>query len=170
MSKREREDAKRDWALEEEVREWREARISELEKQGEVSDAQLEELGLTASPMSPAMKFIVDRLNRLSFDDPLFDSKWQQVIVDLIASNVPLDPLIRRLITGEQHRLYFPSAKRESLTQRRNEVAMIKDWQAELISRGLMAKEADAEIAKKLGIKVTALHKKLQLRIRRTKT
>jgi hypothetical protein len=169
-SKREREDVRRDWALEKEDRAWREAQIAELEKQGEVSDAQLEELGLVASRMSPAMKFIADRLQELSFDDPLFDSKWQQVIVDLMASGVPLDPLIRRLIAGDQQRLYYPDAERDSLAKRRNEVAFIKDiWKAELL-RGMMAKEADAEIAKELGIKVGALHKKLQLRVRRTKT
>ena len=170
MSKREREDAKRERLLEEQDRAWREAQIAELEKQGEVSNAQLGELGLVASRMSPAMKFIADRLQELSFDDPLFDSKWQQVIVDLITSDVPLDPLIRRLIADELHRLYFPDAKRDSLARRRIKVATRKDWQALLINRGLMAKEADAEIAKELGITMDALHKELQLRIRRTKT
>ena len=151
-TKRERDEARRRVEQEQEWREHIEAQIAELEKQpGGVSDAQLEELGLTVQPIPPATKFFMERLKGVSPDDPEFDSKWKQAIVDLVESDVPLDRHTRSKIAAELRRLYFPDAKRDRDAKRQNQIAMIEDRKRHLLSCGMTVKEAEHLIVKEMG-------------------
>jgi hypothetical protein len=131
-------------------REELEAHIAELKQLG-VSDVQPEELGLVPAPISPAMDFIQKRLNEVSPDDPEFDSKWKQVIVDLVESDVPLDRHTRSKIAAELRRLYFPDAKRDRRAKRQLESAMIEDRMRHLLSCGMTVKEAEHLIVEEMG-------------------
>jgi integrase len=169
MSKREREEAQRKWRREQEEREWREAEIVRLEQLG-LSHAQVrEELGLVEIPLPPATEFICARLKGASSDDPLFDSKWKQAVVDLAASDVPLDSYNRRLIAGELRRLYFPNAARDRREKRRFDAAVIEATINSYLSIGMSVKDAEQKIVETLGpthgiANVAALRKRLQLR------
>jgi hypothetical protein len=137
-TKRERDKARRQFEQEQEDRKDIAAQIAELEQQpGGVSDAQLEKLfGLVVLPLPPATEFMRKRLNAVSPDDPQFDSKWKQAIVDLVASKVPLDRHTRLKIAGELRGLYFPDAKRDRHAKRQFEVAVIEDRKRHLLSCG----------------------------------
>jgi hypothetical protein len=158
MLKQERVEAPRQFLKEQKDRAHIEAQIAELEKQPGVSDAQLEELGLTVWPLSPAMEFMRKRLNEVSPDD--FDSGWKQAIVDLVESDIPLDRHTRSKIAAELRRLYFPNSVRDRREKRQLESAMIEDQKRYLLSTGMTAAEADQIIAKERGIKVAALRKR----------
>jgi hypothetical protein len=167
MSKQERVEARRRSLQEQEHRNYIEAQLAELEKQpGGAGGAELEKLGLTVAPISPATAFIMERLKGVSLEDPLFDSKYKQAIVDLVASDVPLHPRTRALLAGDLYRLYFPNSARDRRAKRQLESAMIEDQKQYLLSTGMTAAEAVQMIAKERGIKPAALHK----RVNRTKT
>jgi hypothetical protein len=161
MSKQERVEARRQFQEEREHRKRLEAQIAELEKLR--VDVQPEEtLGLTVAPMSPALDFIRRRLNKVPPDDPQSDAKWQQAVIDLVASNIPLDPRTRSLLAGELSRLYFPNAERDRRARRRIESAAIEDLKRELLRRGMTAAEVEREVAQTFGISVPALRKRTQ--------
>src|SRR5207253_2608507 len=105
ISKQQRSEARRQWLLEKKDREWREAKLAELAKQGEVTDAQLEELGLVRLQLQPTTEFMRERLRGISPDDPQLQSKYKQATIDLVASDIPLDPSFRRLLAGDLCRL-----------------------------------------------------------------
>jgi hypothetical protein len=165
-SKQERDAARRQWQSEKKRRERLEAFIAKL------SDADREELGaeldeLGAWTIPPATRFMKERLNAIPHDDPQFRSNWQRVLIDLVASDIPLDASYRRLIAAELHRLYFPNAERDRRERHQLEAAIIADLKRQLLSRGMTAADAESEIVssigKKLGlVKVVALRKRVQ--------
>jgi hypothetical protein len=96
-----------------------------------------------------------------------FDHMFRQALVNLVASNIPLDHHIRSHIAGELRRLYFPEAERakhDRQAKRRDEAVMIEIIKRTLESSGLMVKEIEAEIARAVGISVAALRKRMQRR------
>jgi hypothetical protein len=122
-----------------------------------------EELGLTVVALSPALEFVRKRLNKVPHDDPQFNTKWKKAIVDLVASNVPLDPRTRSLLAGELRRLYFPNDERDKRAKRRTELVSIELYKQHLLSLGMTAAEADREIAASHGFRtVGALRKHMQ--------
>jgi hypothetical protein len=132
-----------------------------------VSHAQLEDLGLMVAPTSPATDFIRQRLQGVSPDDPQIDSKSYHAIIDLVASDVPLDPRTRSLLAGDLRSLYFPDAERDRSVKRRAEIAMIESLKHLLLRRGMLTKEAEhaiiQTIGKALGItSVATLRKRIQ--------
>ena len=139
---------RRRFQQEQKHREHIEAQIAELEKlPGGVSDAQLEKLGLL--PWSPAVEFLVKRLDGVSLDE--LDSKFKQALIDLIASDVPLDQKTRSLIAAELRRLYFPDAKRDRHAKRQSEIKVIENRKRQLLDRGMTMKEAEDLIVKEMG-------------------
>jgi hypothetical protein len=129
-----------------------------------IADAQLEELGLTPVSLSPAMEFIKSRLNKVPHDDPQFDTKWKQAIIDLVASDVPLDPRTRLALAGELRRLYFPNAARDKRRKGQMSFLNIEWYKQHLRDCGLTAAEADREIAASLGFKTVGALRKHMLR------
>jgi hypothetical protein len=95
-------------------------------------------------------------------DDPQYKKKWQQATIDLVASDVPLDPLMRHLIAGELRGLYFPNVERDRRERRRLEIATIESQKQLLRGRGMTAKEIEQAIAESFGISVDGLRKKIQ--------
>jgi hypothetical protein len=172
VPKKARDEARRRWQLQEEEREGREAEIARLGKSGQLGTMTNEEiedhLGVwIAPPPPPAMRFIMDRLKGRPPGSTGFDDKDKQMIVDLVASDVPLDRRTRSLVAGELRRLYFPNKGREGLAKQRLEAAMIEDMTHLLQSRGMTKTEAQREIVKSIGrsigVKnVEALQKRLQ--------
>jgi hypothetical protein len=167
-TKRERDEARRRVEQEQEHRKSIEAPLAELEKQpGGASEAQLRALGLVELPLPPATEFIRKRLNEASPDDPQFNSKWKQAIVDLVASDVPLDRHTRSKIAGELRRLYFSDGKRDRHAKRQTELAAIEDYMRYLISCGMTMKEAEHPVVEEMGqalgiATVAALRKRRQ--------
>jgi hypothetical protein len=86
----------------------------------------------------------------------------KQSTIDLIKSDVPLDPRTRQLIAANLQRLLFPNTARDRREQRQREIEDIEDLRRRLENQGMMAKEIEVEIAKALGISVAALRKKMQ--------
>jgi hypothetical protein len=168
LSKQERDKFRRFAVRQQSERALIEAEIAKLEKSGEeINEAQLEDLGLYVSPLSPAMQFIVDRLKGVTPRE--FDTKAKLAMVALVKSKVPLDPQTRRLIAGDLYGLYFPNPARDRRAKQQNENAVIENMRRELLSRGMTAAEVEREIVKALGIKsVAALRKRMQRRNRRT--
>jgi hypothetical protein len=163
-SKQKRDKLRNEWRQHQKMRALIEGEIAKLEKHGDVSDAQLEDLGLwIPPPPPPAMQFMIDRLSDVSLDDPELDSKWKLGIIDLVKSDIPLDPRSRSLLAGDLQRLYFPNAERNRREQQRMEAAMIDCFEEELLSRGMTTAKAREEIVKALGISsVDALRKRMQ--------
>jgi hypothetical protein len=159
LSKTEQEEARRYWLEKQQHRRWLE---SEIAKRGQLTEADLDELGLTIPDNPPAWKFITDCLAKVRPDDPQFNKKWQQAVIDLVASDVPLDPIMRHLIAGELRRLYFPNAERDRRERRRLEIAAIESQKQLLQGRGMTAKEVEQAIAENFGISVDGLRKKIQ--------
>jgi hypothetical protein len=169
MSKQGRVEARRRFLQEQKERKDLEAHITKLEELGELEKqpgdggVSLEALGLVEIPFSPATKFFMERLHKVSPDDTQFDSKWKLAVIDLVDSGVPLDRHTRSKIAGELRRLYFPNSERDKRAKLRNELAMIEDQKHYLLNRGMTAAEAEREIAASLGFKtVGALQKHIQ--------
>jgi hypothetical protein len=169
MSKQERVEARRRFLQEQEERKHLEAHIAKLEELGELEKqpgdggVSLEALGLVELPLSPATEFIRKRLNEVPHDDPQFDDKWKLAIIDLVASDIPLDRHTRSLLAGELRRLYFPNAARDKRAERQMEIANIELYKQHLRSCGMTVAEAEREIAASFGFKsVAALRKRLQ--------
>jgi hypothetical protein len=168
-SKQERDKLRDEWQQRQKERERFEAHIAEIEELielGVVTDAQLEDHRLFPEfffpKLSPAMQFLSDRLSGVSSDDD-YDNKWKQAIVDLVKSDIPLDPRSRSLLAGDLHRLYFPNDERDRRDKQRMEAAWIEELMETALSRGMTTAEAREEIAKALGINsVEALRKRVQ--------
>ncbi len=167
MSKREREEAKRQL----------EAEHLKQAFGGKVSAEQLDELGLKLmEPISPAMEFCVQQLKGVSPDDPQYETKSNQAIIDLVASDVPLDPLTRSRLAGELRRLYFPNEVRDRRKKQRWQNAMIEDVKHHLLSCGVCKRAWEAEdkiietIGQAFGIKSVEAWRQRIKRARRTKT
>jgi hypothetical protein len=159
-TKREREERQRQYRLEQKFRLRTEADIARRVKLGQSTEQIAEELNLWIPPEDPAAEFLRKRLNDVRPDE--FDRKWRQAVVDLVA-NVPLnDPVMRRLVAGELQRLYFP---KESDKKRKQHAQL---WAARRLqdhlqnAAGMSATEAEAEVAKILGISVDVLRKRRQ--------
>lgn len=173
-SKRERDELRDNWRQHQKRRKLFEAHlaeIAELVKRGVVTDADLRNPRLFPElwipPPPPAMKFINDRLQEVPHDDPEFDSKWKLAIVDLVKSDIPLDPRSRSLLAGELRRLYFPNAERDHREHQRMEAAVIDDLEEELLSRGMTVAQAREAVVQTLGKalrinNVDALRKRMQ--------
>jgi hypothetical protein len=160
LLKREREEAQRQYRLHQKHRQWMEAEIARREELGQSTEQIAAELDLWIPPEDPAVEFLRKRLNEIRADDPLFDRKWQQAVVDLVASDVPLDPVSRRLIAGELQRFYFP---KESDNQRKQRIELLyaRRLQDHLQTvAGMSATDAEAEVAESLGISVDALRRR----------
>jgi hypothetical protein len=165
ISKQDRLAARRRWLQEQEARRRLEAKIAELEKRGEITDAELEDLGLRVAPISPATKFMMERLNKISPNDPEFTSKSNLAIVDLVASNVPLDSRTRSLIAGTLHNLFFPNAPRDRRQKKLLEAEIVEGMKRQLLRQGMTVTEAERLIVKNkmFGIAgVSALRKRIQ--------
>jgi hypothetical protein len=154
MSKQERLAAQCRWLREQKHRKRLEAEIAKLEKQGEVSDKQLEELGLWAAPLSPAKEFIAMRLMEAS-PDADYPSTVHRALADLVDSDIPLDRRIRARIAGELRRLYLPDQQRKQSDRsdrRQAEIALMKEMKRLFESRGMAPGEAKDAAAEALGI------------------
>jgi hypothetical protein len=161
-TKRERAEAKKQWLLQQKERAWIEAEIAKLEKQGDVTEAQLEELGLWLAPRGPPdLEFFMKRLNQLQPDDPQFDSKWQLALIDTVR-NIPLRSRMRSLVADELHRRSFPNPERERREKRQIEVHMLECEKQALLRRGKTSGQAEKAVAEAHHITVAALRKKIQ--------
>lgn len=154
MSKQEREEVRRQWRLHEKERKWREAEIAKLEKRGgEISGAELDDLGLWAPRRSPAMEFITRRLKGVSLGD--FDNAVHQAFGDLIASDIPLDRHMRALIASEWRRCHLPDQQRklhDSRSKLQAEITTIKELKRHLVEdRGIPPGKADGMVVDDLG-------------------
>ena len=175
LSKAERKEAKR-WAqAKQQDRKWREAEIAKLEKSGEeITDAQLEELGLYRIPGPPDQEFLNERLRGARPED--FLRKALQALADLVASDVPLGPLTRQFAASELRRLSLPDSQRNRCDRDAKLAAGVKaadGLKHVLLADGMTPGEADAAVVdclgKALGISnVESLNKKRQ-RARRRK-
>jgi hypothetical protein len=166
MSQQELDEARCRFRQKQKKRKDLEAQLAELEKQlGGVSDAQLEKLfpELVMLPTSSATEFIRERLNKVPHDDPQRDSKWKLAIIDLVASDVPLDPGTRSKIAAELRRLYFPNSGHKR-AKRQAEFVNIEHYKQHLRDCGLTAAAADREIAASLGFKTVGALRKHVLR------
>jgi hypothetical protein len=159
LSKTEQKEAQRYWR---EKQQHRRRVESEIAKRGQLTEADFDELGLIVPAEPPAWRFIVERLKKVRPDDPQYKKKWQQATIDLVASDVPLDPLMRHLIAGELRGLYFPNVERDRRERRRLEIATIESQKQLLRGRGMTAKEIEQAIAESFGISVDGLRKKIQ--------
>jgi hypothetical protein len=162
LSKREREEWQRQHRLEQEQRRWIEAEIARRKKLGQSAEQINDELDLWMSQEDSAAEFLRKRFSGVRPDDPLFDRKWKQAVVDLVVSDMPLDPLTRRLIAGELQRLYFPKES-DKKSKQQNQLWAARLFQNHLQNAaGMSATEAEAEVAKILGISVDALRQRRQ--------
>jgi hypothetical protein len=160
LSKREREEWQRVHRLEQKHRRWIEAEIARREKLGQSTEQIAHELDLWIPPEDPAAEFFTKRLNKVRLDD--FDRKSQQALVDLVASDVPLNSFWRRLIAGELQHLYFPKES-DKKGKQRAELWAARSLQDHLQNaQGMSATEAEAEVAKTIGIEVDVLRKRRQ--------
>jgi hypothetical protein len=111
--------------------------------------------------MNPATQFLFKRLNGVPTRE--IDQAWKWAVIDLVASDVPLDRHHRRLLAGELERLYFPpSPAQERRTKRQIEAIAFADLKAALHSQGMTASAAEAYIAETFGLSVDALRKRRQ--------
>jgi hypothetical protein len=121
-----------------------------------------EAIGLAALSPSTALDFMRRRLNKVSHDDSQFGARRKEAIIDLVASDVPLDPRTRSLIAAELRRLYFPNPERDRRAKRQMRAASVELYKQQMRRYGLTAAEAEHEIAAALGFKtVGALRKHL---------
>jgi hypothetical protein len=159
MKKQERDEARKKWRREQELRALREAELRKLEKL-DLTDAEfkerLEDMGLWLAPrLPPAMEFIKKHVNK-NLDN------WQQVIIDLVASDTPLDPKSRSLLAGELRSLYFPNPAKDHRFKRQAEAELLEREKRFLTERGMTAIEAEKEVAKSFKLTVAGLRKKIQ--------
>jgi hypothetical protein len=112
--------------------------------------------------MTPVAQFLFKRLNGVPMRD--IDQTWKRAVIDLVASDVPLDRHYRRLLAGELERLYFPpSSAQKRATKRQIEAAAFADMKAALMrSQGMTASAAEGYIAETYSLSVDALRKRRQ--------
>jgi hypothetical protein len=85
-------------------------------------------------------------------------------VVDLVASDVPLDPFMRRMIAGELHRLYF---SKESTKKQKQRIKLmfaddLQHYLQIVVGMSATEAEAEAEAAESLGTTVDGLRKRRQ--------
>jgi hypothetical protein len=112
------------------------------------------------------MKFIAEQQRRVY--EFLLDRLLQGVdegraLIDLVQSDVPLDPITRRLIARDLEEHYFPSPKRR-LNQRRNKMRenLYTAIRATLRKDGWKALDAEYYAANAIGKEVGAMRKQIQ--------
>lgn len=177
MSKQERDEARRRWRLIGKVREEMDAENAELDKDGlGTSDTQRAYIECVAyeprrprpgdgwdeyeksEARPPATQFIVEQLKGVTFGDPQYGKKWQQAILDLVGSDIPLDPHNRALIARELRWRYLSDKERERTwrsVKRRHEADEIRWLKRHLVEdRGIAPGEADGIILNILGEKL----------------
>jgi|SRR5260370_11071667 hypothetical protein len=103
----------------------------------------------------PAADFLIERAK-------LGDSVGR-ALIELLRSDVPLDPDVRRAIAWKLERLYFPPSKRELQKERgRNDAEGIKALKAYLRQEGVTATQAEECLAEIFGISVEGLRQRLK--------
>jgi hypothetical protein len=180
MSKQEREKARRRWLQPEEYRKWAEARNKQLLAEiaeTEVRNGKIKMFGqwVPKDPRvvaSPAFAFLVKRRIESPPGDP---TTGNRAIIDLVASDIPLDPFVRSIIAGTLHRLSFPNAERDRREMERYNLSTFKMTKHHYMEhRGMTADEADhavlAELGELLGIKTVGALKQRRKRARRRGT
>jgi hypothetical protein len=143
---------------EDEHRRWLEAEIAKLGPNP--TEAELDALGLFVPWVPPAEQFMIDKLKGVPLEQ--FDDEWKRAVCDLVASNVPLDAYMRKLLAGELRRLYFPNPEHERQEKGRLEAQFWKWEQRWLEQRGETALDAEEMIAESHGLSVAALRKRKQ--------
>jgi len=98
------------------------------------------------SPFSPAMQFVIDRLNGI----PAEQISEAQVMIDLLLRNdIALDKVSRGFIAAALWRLAYPAKAKQSAL--RAKVKSAKHMLAEFDRRGEKPDEARDQVAKMLG-------------------
>jgi hypothetical protein len=145
--------------LQDEHRQWMEAQIDALEKQGLSAEEIGDELGLVFMKYSPVMEFLRDRLNRTS--EANFDDEMHRAIVDLLRSDIALDRGSRELIASLLWRLAFPNTEAQRKTKRRAEMQFAEVLKRHYRERGMSGLEAEQQVVESLGLdSVAALRKR----------
>jgi hypothetical protein len=155
----ERKRRKKKWLLEEERRRQMESRIKQgLVKVTSWEDGVVQHLRgeasdpdalVTAPPNSPAMQFLFDKIKGVSTEQ--FDRVWRQGMIDLLASDLPLDEdkRARGHIAAELWKLTYPhEAKRNAM---RAKVEVIKWCLADAEHRGETPSDAREQVAADYG-------------------
>jgi hypothetical protein len=165
-SQRERDERRRQWELDEKQRAETGAEIARLQKAGMSAGLIARRLNLGRLPPL-AVRFLRSRLKHLPVG-ALFDISDKQAVIDLVKSNIMLDPATRRFIADELHRLYFPSTVRDRRAKKQAQNGVIESLMSDLRDRGMTVAEAkiaivESAIGKELGIKtVGALERRLR--------
>jgi hypothetical protein len=162
-SQRERDEKRRQWELQKKERAKIQAAITRLGK-AVTTEELMKDVVLIPASVSPAKRFLLGRWHKGAHchDD------YNQAIVDLVRSDIPLDPGTRQFIADELHRLYFRKAARDRQKEKQHTNWMLEDLENHLIEdRGMTAIEADLTIVEDmgeaLGIKsVDALQRRLR--------
>jgi hypothetical protein len=107
----------------------------------------LDNVLLAAPRPSPAMQFLIEKLNGVSPER--VDAALWQGIIDLMASRIPLDDRTRVFIAAEMQKLVYPEVKKKAAIGAK--LRHIEETRAWLTGRGDSHEEADNKIAKELG-------------------
>jgi hypothetical protein len=147
-------------ALEAEHRQWVEARIAKLEKQGWSSEQISDELGLWIPPESSSAKqFLLDRLKGV--DDANMYDEMHRGMVDLLRSDIPLDPQSRQRVADLFERLAFPDAKAKLHMKNRGFAFAVAEMKRLYRDQGKTAGEAENDIAEAFGLTVETLRQRM---------
>jgi hypothetical protein len=154
LSQQERDEAERFALRQRREQQALQAEIDKLEKRGGVTDNELMGLGLFRLQGSPAIEFNRTRIKQLMAAGLPFEKAAQQALVDLVASDTPLDAYMRQLIAGELRRLYLPDKQRKR--HDREAKAKVKVMAADELKHHLMVcgmtqHEAEAKVIEEIG-------------------
>jgi hypothetical protein len=82
--------------LQDKHRQWMEAEIAKLEKQGCSTEQILDELNLFEARLSPAMEILLDQIKDATVDN--IDDGIRRAAIDLLRGEIPLDAFARQAI------------------------------------------------------------------------
>jgi hypothetical protein len=150
ISKKERDERRRKWELEE-------SRLGELNARLEPT-LRASVRKMEVRTLSPAKEA---KLAEIRNGRPQPDTNFDQYLINLLRSNYPISIRIRDILADKLERLCFPVRYRQRLKECGDfKLRMEKHHLVE--ERGMTVKEAEHEIAKRCGLSVYALRKKLQ--------
>jgi hypothetical protein len=120
---------------------------------------QVHLFGLSAAAELPAGRFLLDRIAS--------GAALPAVLIELVESDIPLDPYMRQIIAGQMREHLAPNSGYKKRQLLASYLRMLKWGRA---GRGKPKLEIELDMAEELGITLEALRKRMQARNRKRKS
>jgi hypothetical protein len=115
---------------------------------------------LLSLPRTPANVFLLERIITKNPKDRI---SFEQAMIELVESDVPIDPMWRKMIARDLRDLYYPPSKHQRKNKEKSDRVFFYQFSKQLFRRkGRSAPRAEEIAAWEVGKSVEAMRKEVQ--------